>query len=798
MARKKKGSSGGLIFVGIIGLLALIASIPKEVLISVGVLFGVAYYLYAQNKKNRKQSVLTPSEESLPFVSHGDGLALIPTHANPHEISHLRSRIGNDEPVIVTTEPASPTSFRIPSAPKDIETAKWIASGQSIDVAGITIPGGMIYVGTSLKIPFSGNDPCLIDPSKSVSAQGDYTERQTNYWPSYSEVSASARRAYLNWLADGRRDPEADMGYVFLFFYGLERRAIIDASKDLEARADRTVIANEIRRLLGIYGDKSNSFRRYASELLDWAALAELPTQLYQQPVPEFPKTFELPLYVRLALGQASVDGASVPSHLALAWVKLDPNINLRTPAKRCTEQFDQIFHQKYVDVFGDGMVLPRNRTKLKFVYRPASAGFHGYDEIKLTFGETPDVTVLTAPLKKLQQIVEAATKEIEPYSRYLGKNTNAKASTEGLLYLPATLWPQSTQKALQLLKDRMDSGMLLMPFQDLLSTLFDEKAALTKDKTCAFARALESVNIGMEPDVLGGAKSVKPDDKVVLFMVPPSEPSMRTTPAYLAALLTLQLASAVALADGDFNASEINHLRLQIQSWTHLTPSHTRRLLAHLRLLITAPVSLITLKKKLEPLALPAKEAIAVFMSTLAQADEAVSPDELKVLEKVYKLLGVEPKKVFSNVHAATFSSKSQTASPNDIEKSGFRLDPIRLAALQRDSENVSALLANIFTDEEATNVNVPATDIEAEETVSPTSILGLDEDHTVLARMLLSRPQWSREELLDLTADLDLMLDGALERINEASFDKHDLPFTEGHNPIEINTEILEKIEI
>jgi uncharacterized tellurite resistance protein B-like protein len=343
-----------------------------------------------------------------------------------------------------------------------------------------------------------------------------------------------------------------------------------------------------------------------------------------------------------------------------------------------------------------------------------------------------------------------------------------------------------------------MDSGMLLIPFQDLLSTLFDEKAALTKDKTCALARALESVNIGMEPDVLGSAKSVKPDDKVVLFMVPPSEPSMRTTPAYLAALLTLQLASAVALADGDFNASEINHLRLQIQSWTHLTPSHTRRLLAHLRLLIAAPVSLITLKKKLEPLALPAKEAIAVFMSTLAQADEAVSPDELKVLEKVYKLLGVEPKKVFSNVHAATFSSKSQTASPNDIEKSGFRLDPIRLAALQRDSENVSALLANIFTDEEATNVNVPATDIEAEETASPTSILGLDEDHTVLARMLLSRPQWSREELLDLTADLDLMLDGALERINEASFDKHDLPFTEGHNPIEINTEILEKIEI
>ena len=40
--------------------------------------------------------------------------------------------------------------------------------------------------------------------------------------------------------------------------------------------------------------------------------------------------------------------------------------------------------------------------------------------------------------------------------------------------------------------------------------------------------------------------------------------------------------------------------------------------------------------------------------------------------------------------------------------------------------------------------------------------------------------------------------MLDGALEHINEAAFDNYDIPFTEGDDLIEVNAEILEKIDL
>jgi hypothetical protein len=61
----------------------------------------------------------------------------------------------------------------------------------------------------------------------------------------------------------------------------------------------------------------------------------------------------------------------------------------------------------------------------------------------------------------------------------------------------------------------------------------------------------------------------------------------------------------------------------------------------------------------------------------------------------------------------------------------------------------------------------------------------------------MLLSRPRWSREELVDIAADLELMLDGALEHVNEACLDASGMPLTEGEDPVEVNAEVLRTIE-
>ena len=797
MARRKKSGAGGGIGAVVVGLLVLLVAIPREVWIGVGVLaaVGVGIYLYLKSKGSAQAA---PQEAARPAPAVTRLESRAPVVPSPAVNSRLASRLSDEQqpvPVTASPVPAAP-SFRIPAAPKRFGPGAWIPAGETVEVGGVSISGGLVYVGTSLPTPTGGNDPCLVDPSKSVASHGDYTERQMDYWPSYSEISPSARRAYLNWLAGGRQDPEADVGYVFIFFYGLERRAILDASKDEAAKGDWSMIAAELRRLLDIYGAKSGSFQSYAGSLLDWVSLAEHPEKAYLKPIPSFPKTYELPLYIRVALGQAAVDGVPVPAQLALAWAKLDPTSYLRTPATRCAEEFDKLFVSKYHETFGEGLVLPRNKTKIKLVHRPASAGFRGYTDLSLSFGNTPDVTVLTGPINKLRQVVEAATKELEPFSRYVGRNPDSRHALEGLLQLPATLWPEGAQKALHALKARMGEGMIAMSFHELLSSL-DAKTTLTRDRTLALARALESLNIGIEPDVLGGAKLPKADEKVVLFSVPPGEVTSRSTPAYQAAVLTLDLASAVAAADGEFSVQEMGHLRAQVQSWAHLTPNHVRRLLAHLRLLMTTPASLTTLRKKLEPLDAGAKETIAAFMATVAQSDGDVSPTEVKMLEKVYKALGVEPKKVFSDVHAVAAGAKPTAAATAKVEETGFKLDPARIAALQKDTEAVSALLSGIFKEESPPEPVFAEAEPEGDVEPTPSGLLGLDEAHSALARLLLSRPEWTKDELGDAAADLDLMLDGAIETLNEAAFDLHDVPFTEGEDVVTVNPELLEKLE-
>lgn len=800
MAKKSGGGGIGLVLLG--GVVALIAAVPKEVWITLAVVAAIGAVLYLIRKgKSSTPAAPQPNETWSPPP---------PPQSPRAQTGAARAAAAAQEPVSVYKGASSPSNHRVPAAPPGYGAASWIPPGQSVPVASVSIPGGMVYVGTSLRTPSGQPDPCLIDPSKKVAARGDYTERNLmGYWPSYSEISPEARRAYLQWLAGGRQDPMADIGYVFLFLYGLERRAILDGSGDdaaaKAAEEDRPAIAKEVRRLLSIYGSRNGSFHRYATEFLTVVEMSSFTDKLYAKPLPDFPEGHELPLYLRLALGQCAVDKAPVPAALALAWVRMDPNIYLRTPATRCPEQFETLFQQKYFEMLNGGLMLPKNKTKLKFVYRAASAGLNEYGEIKLTFGDIPDVAVLTGPVKKLQEVAEAATTELDGYSRLLGRSPDAGKSLGGLLLLPPTLWPADARQKLDALLGRMQRGMVTMKLQELATSL-GEAQSLERNTVTSLARALEAAHVGMEPDVLHGAKTPKADDTVVLFSLPPGELEGRSSATYQAAALTVQLATAVALADGDIGAEELRQLRHQIEGWSHLTPAHQQRLRAHMRYLMDAPPSLTVLKKKLEPLAAPAKEAIAKFMSVVAQADGHVSPAEIKMLEKVYKALGVDPQKVFSDVHEVAAAAPGgkpvapAVAAPSTKAAApGFQLDAARIAALQQDTDKVSALLANIFIEElteAAASQAAPATpqpeEVEAE---APHGLMGLDDAHSSFVNQLISRPEWTREELLDLAADLDLMLDGALERINEAAFDAHDGPLTEGDDPVTINRDILEK---
>src|SRR5208282_5589159 len=157
----------------------------------------------------------------------------------------------------------------------DSDDAEWVPPGVEAAIGGYVIPGSMVYLGKRLASVRSGwVEPSLIDTAKPIEpSRADCHARLMSYWPSYATASPEARASHLQWLATGKCDPNADVGYVFLYFYGMERRVLWDASRDHQAKLEFPLIRREILRLMEIYG-QSRSFRSYASSLLDYLAAA--------------------------------------------------------------------------------------------------------------------------------------------------------------------------------------------------------------------------------------------------------------------------------------------------------------------------------------------------------------------------------------------------------------------------------------------------------------------------------------------------------------------------------------------
>ncbi|WP_256972078.1 TerB N-terminal domain-containing protein, partial [Paraburkholderia caledonica] len=132
-----------------------------------------------------------------------------------------------------------------------------------------SLPDGLVYLsGNAEANGLERAEPSLIDESLQVGREEDFTARHLPYYPTYGGASPTARSAYLNWLATGRRHPNADLGYVYLFFYGLERRAAIDARTDPAARDEIPGICAELEGLIKTY--KNGTFNWRARQLLSF------------------------------------------------------------------------------------------------------------------------------------------------------------------------------------------------------------------------------------------------------------------------------------------------------------------------------------------------------------------------------------------------------------------------------------------------------------------------------------------------------------------------------------------------
>ena len=753
-------------------------------------------------------------------VSRGQalGVPLIPQpRVSPYAVSSeqpaqpvplVYGRIAPDE-VGSYHLPPPPARRQLPATKSAEQT--WVPWDRTVELGGMNLGGGF-YFGSGLETISTGEvEPALIDEALPLDLTiRDCTIRRLDYWPSYTLASPQARTSYLRWLSTGRCDPAADPGYVFLYFYGLERRALADGNSSSAARSDIPVIVREVERLLGIYSH-SGSFRSYASSFLAFVAAQHNTDRLYKQAAPLKSGEQELSLHCRLALAQAARDGAALNADWAFVWFLGSPDCILRTAARRCPTEFAILFASEYRDKFGAGMRVNPNKTRLKVEHRAASRTFLNQNSFRVEL-DLPDISILSAPVKRLQEVADRACDQLDRYSRALGKDPHLAGTFDAVVELPVCAWPEVYRAAVDDLGRTLAacSGVVVMPFEKLCER-FNGWTPRSKQKLERFAEAIGAAGLGIEPDARLGSGLPSSDEPVVVFAE--KTPLTAVSAPYQAAALVLQLGAAVANADGVVTADERAALASRVASWPGLSVAERRRLHARVEVFVLESPKLSGLKKRLACFQLAERQAIGDFLASIAAADSHIDHSEIKVLEKIYGLLDLDVGGLYSKAHAAAALASSTpppteanqpTTSPATAGRPqsnhGINLDLAKVKALQADTDRVSGILGAIFaTDEEqpAPDLSDMLAQTETSLEPAPAPILpGLDGAHSAFARALMTRSFWARSELLELSTERGVLLDGALERINEAALDHLALLFCEGEDPIEISQDVVKEL--
>ena len=694
---------------------------------------------------------------------------------------------------------------------KNKEPSRWVTPGETVRIGKFEINRGFFYVGGRLNSTDGyRTESSLVDPTLKINANSpDYAGEHMDYWPSYDYINPESRAAYLEWLASDRSDPETYIGYVFLYFYGIERRLLVDNKNGAVSQDECKTLIMELRRLKSIYGH-NRSFNGYVTGFLShlWVINHQNDNE---QPSPDllvakrnFTSVF------KFLLANAVQNGEPVKEELALAWVKSHPDFSLRTPARRCENEFSTLFKLRYKSRFGDGLKIKPNKTRLRLDYHTASFSLRGDHQIKL---DLPDASLLKAPVNKLMNLAESCTKELEPFSRFIGRPNNSRDSLSAFCLLPddiAGLIPNSRFKRIKAwMNSRVSMGGLcdrLVSVKSIFEHLGEkEPLKINKKEAEMLSGIAEKAGFGIAPDIRFHQAKPDIDGKVMLFSGGHGD-SFSPSREFRKIGTILRLGALVAGIDDHIADSEISLLESLITQNEKLAETEKQSLHAYMHWRLNTSANTTGLKKRLEALSKSEKVAISHILIGVALADGRIDPTEIRQLEKLYGQLGFDKAMVTSDIHnlsserfprpqrekKAEFESPTTEAQP--AAATSLSLDRDLLKLYEEETKDVQSVLESIFADEDI--LDDPESEMRTEGQTYEETVSGLDARYKHLYEKLITREKWSSEEIKKLCEDSQLMADGAIETINDWAFDNVDAPLIEDGSTVYIDLEVAEEI--
>lgn len=762
----------------------------------------------------------------------------------------------------------------------------WVPAGQPATVHGVTILEGRLFVGRGLPAGETYSiEPSLVDPDLPVNLKNPANHEDTlGYWPQYHRISPEARAGYLHFLASDRDDPSVPMGFVFLYFYGLERRLLVDNPAGEVSSAEYEDLTSEVQRLLSVYSH-SNSFKGYASRLLDYMAMAESSFDTPSTTPVIRERQNGLPSQLVVDLGIFSAIHQPIPADWAYAWVIQDPQFRLRTAAERCPDEFKALFTRRYRERHGEGIVVKPNKTLITLSYHPASPSISPAP----VRTQLPNITGLKRPTRLLAELVDRACDELDAFSRFVGKHPARWDSMEALALLPPSLaGERKTEEVINLetrLKTRLQSQVVArVPFTELAAGInLGSTAKPTAKSMTSLAGFLEQTGIGFEPDYRYTGILPHQNNDCVMFETQ-STSQLPVSSEFTQAATVMRLAGFILYGQSEsLNERHYAILTDYLGQVSQLSELERQHLKAYFQWELERKSTLAGMRKRVDAMDASQRNQLEQLLVRLASADGVVDTDEIKKLRRTASLLGHDPETLYSRIHSAMAeptvvrqaseattgfaipTPEPETAqtgmSREPLDQDAIRqkraethqiaselnnifapdppshvsrdsqpkgnaadtllhtgrekLDPAILHSKREESDQVAGVLSDIFTpgDEMVSDTSGHIPDDHRPLATSPSQdttdsghpdqadsdSFGLDEAHMALLKAVATHEKGlAMSEAETLASELNLLLAGAVDTINEAAFEMTDAPVLEEEgNMLLVDTEILEEMK-
>lgn len=696
---------------------------------------------------------------------------------------------------------------------------EWLGIGEKLDLGTNIIIDPMTYYSKDMPPEQGIGEASCIYRSLPIGVPIREARGALGYWPQYSAISRDQRANYLEWLSNGRRGNLEDIGYAFLYFYGIERRLLIE-KKDFDD------IVIETLALLNRY-KFSGSWWGYLSRFLAYVVAREgvgkLDEKLFKSMFEDSPNA-PVESGLALALAWFYEKGAPLPSSWAMKVVQNNPQSPRSVVVDRVPTEFKSLLEKKYKDKYGEGLILKAAQRPFRIEYGPASPSLlysrGGYRESEvLSPIEIPNVLGIQSQFKSCLEIWTECIEELRAFSGKIGKGVtvNSRAAYEALPeeLKKETEHPDRSRWEKIISDHAREDGVVLTKLSNLADIQgFAKRDKLTLKQSNEIVETADCIGYGVEPDTRTSGKPYNWEDIISLFSLE-GKPIPPTNSQYLAATTMLELGMSIAAADGTIEPEEVRQVTKFLEGQFLLEPDYIKRLESLKEVFLTQPPSLNRIGKRLHETLKPEQlEKVGHFLVGIAAADGKIVKSEFAALKRAYKAMGLGEEKLAAFID----SIRSDLVEPVEVKKGKkaakgeaiplpqeaeaaavIYLDENRIMSILQETKEVSLILGNVFGAEIEEQAPAPPAIQENRELIDVPVDAGrfenLDAKYHYILSEIITQAQWEKKIFEELCRKFHCMPSGLLDVINSWS-DEYlgDLLIEEG-DPLIINRDLLKE---